>query len=75
MESQLNCGFEWPDMTTWTQLTDVGNSVVEIDLDTIAYMYLNGPGTEITFKTGKTLTVRESPENIATPKKPRELAA
>jgi hypothetical protein len=38
-------------------------------------MYLNGPGTEITFKTGKTLTVRESPENIATPKKPRELAA
>jgi hypothetical protein len=62
-------------MTTWTQLTDVGNSVVEIDLDTSAYMYLNGPGTEITFKTGKTLTVRESPENIATPKKPRELAA
>ena len=75
MGSQLNYGFEWPDMTTWTQLTDVGNSVVEIDLDTIAYMYLNGPGTEITFKTGKTLTVRESPENIATPKKPRELAA
>jgi hypothetical protein len=62
-------------MTTWTQLTDVGNFVVEIDLDTIAYMYLNGPGTEITFKTGKTLTVRESPEDIATPKKPRELAS
>jgi hypothetical protein len=62
-------------MTTWTQLTDVGNSVVEIDLDTIAYMYLNGPGTEITFKTGMTLTVRESPEDIAMPKKPPELAA
>ena len=71
----MNYGFEWPNMTTLKQLTDAANSVVEIDLDTIAYMYLNGPGTEITFKTGKTLTVRESPEDIAMPKKPRELAA
>jgi hypothetical protein len=62
-------------MTTWKQLTDVENSGVEIDLDTIARMYLNGPGTEINFKTGKTLTVRESPEDIAPPKKPRKLAA
>jgi hypothetical protein len=62
-------------MTTWKQLTDATNSVVEIDLDNIAYMYLNGPGTEITFKTGMTLTVRESPEDIAMPKKPPELAA
>jgi len=61
-------------MTTWIQLT-VENNCVEIDLDTIAYMYFNGPGTEIIFKTGNSLTVRESPEDIATSKNPRELAA
>jgi len=61
-------------MTTCKQLTDVANSGVEIDLDTIAFMYRNGKGTEIHFNSGQTLSVRGSPEDIATLKKPRKLA-
>jgi hypothetical protein len=57
-------------MATWKRLTDVGKFDLEIDVDTIAFMYSNGNGTQITFNSGQTLTVRESPEDIATPKKP-----
>jgi hypothetical protein len=49
-------------MATWKRLTDVEKSDMEIDLDTIAFMRRNGNGTDITFDTGQTLTVRESPE-------------
>ena len=63
-------------MSRWKRLTDVGNSGIEIDLDAIAYMQVNGSGTQITFNTGRTLTVRESPEDVAaTPKKLGRIAA
>ena len=39
-------------------------SAVEIDLDTIAFMQLNGNGSEIHFNNGRTMTVRESPKDI-----------
>jgi hypothetical protein len=53
-------------MATWKRLTDIEKSRIEIDLDTIAFMYSNGNGTEIHFSSGQTLTVRESPEAVAT---------
>jgi hypothetical protein len=66
----VDCDFEELNMARWKRLTDVGNSGIEIDLDTIAFMHVNGTGTQITFNTGRTLTVRESPEDVAMPKKP-----
>ena len=53
-------------MATWKRLTDIEKSRIEIDLDTIAFMYSNGEGTEIHFSSGQTLTVRESPVAVAT---------
>jgi hypothetical protein len=53
-------------MATWKRLTDIEKSRIEIDLDTIAFMCSNGSGTEIHFNSGQTLTVRESPEAVAT---------
>ena len=50
-------------MATWKRLTDIEKSRIEIDLDTIAFMYSNGNGTEIHFSSGHTLTVRESPDS------------
>ena len=47
-------------MATWKRLTDIEKSRIEIDLDTIAFMYSNGNGTEIHFSSGHTLTVRKS---------------
>ena len=58
-------------VATWKRLTDVEKSDLEIDLDTIAFMRRNGNGTDITFDTGQTLTVRESPEDVR--KRPRQL--
>ncbi|MGA7083460.1 MAG: hypothetical protein WB005_09840, partial [Pseudolabrys sp.] len=58
--------FEELNMATWKRLTDIEKSRIEIDLDTIAFMYSNGNGTEIHFSSGHTLTVRESPEAVAT---------
>ena len=57
-------------MATWKRLTDIEKSRIEIDLDTIAFMCSNGSGTEIHFSSGQTLTVRESPEAVATRKNP-----
>jgi hypothetical protein len=37
-------------MATWKRLTDIEKSRIEIDLDTIAFMYSNGNGTEIHFR-------------------------
>ena len=59
-------------MATWKRLTDIGKSLVEIDLDTIAFMCSNGKGTEIHFSSGQTLTVRESPEAVASRRSPTQ---
>ena len=58
--------FEELNMATWKRLTDIEKSRIEIDLDTIAFMYSNGSGTEIHINSGQTLTVRESPEVVVT---------
>jgi hypothetical protein len=58
-------------MATWKQLHDIAKSELEIDLDEIAFMRRNGNGTDITFNTGQTLTVIESPEDVR--KRPRQL--
>ena len=52
-------------MATWKRLTDIGKSLIDIDLDTIAFMCSNGKGTEIHINSGQTLTVRESPKAVA----------
>ena len=57
-------------MATWKRLTDIEKSRIEIDLDTIAFMYSNGNGTEIHINSGQTLTVRESPEAVASRRGP-----
>ena len=57
-------------MATWKRLTDIRKSPIEIDLDTISFMYSNGKGTEIHFNSGQTLTVRESPEAVARRRSP-----
>jgi hypothetical protein len=62
---EANSGREELNMATWKRLTDIGKSLIEIDLDTIAFMCSNGKGTEIHFNSGQTLTVRESPEAVA----------
>ena len=51
-------------MATWKRLHDIAKCELEIDLDTIEFMQGNGKGTEIHFNTGKTLSVRESPEVV-----------
>lgn len=65
MSVEANSGREELNMATWKRLTDIGKSLIEIDLDTIAFMCSNGKGTEIHFNSGQTLTVRESPEAVA----------
>jgi hypothetical protein len=57
-------------MATWKRLTIIGRSLIDIDLDTIAFMCSNGKGTEIHFNSGQTLTVRESPEAVASRRSP-----
>ena len=49
----------------------------KIDLDNIAYVCIckTDPGPRSPLRQGMTLTVKESPEDIAMPKKPPELAA
>ena len=49
-------------MATWKRLTGIGKSPIEIDLDTIAFMYSNGKGTELHFNSGQTLTVEKAPK-------------
>ena len=70
MTLEVNCGFEELDMATWKRLTGIGKSLIDIDLDTIAFMCSNGKGTEIHFNSGQTLTVRESPEAVASRRSP-----
>jgi hypothetical protein len=41
-------------MATWKRLTIIGKSLIDIDLDTIAFMCSNGKGTEIHFNSGDT---------------------
>ena len=62
-------------MATWKRLTDIGKSLIDIDLDTIAFMCSNGKGTEIHFNSGQTLTVRESPEAVASRRSRRDTSA
>jgi hypothetical protein len=57
-------------MATWKRLTGIGKSLIDIDLDTIAFMCSNGKGTEIHFNSGQTLTVTESPEAVASRRSP-----
>ena len=54
-------------MATWKRLHGIAKSELEIDLDTIAFIYRNGNGSEIHFNNGRTLTVRESPKDIRKP--------
>ena len=51
-------------MATQKQFLDVAQSELEIDLDTIEFMQLNGSGSEIHFNNGRTTTVTESPKDI-----------